>query len=110
MTSLETGQTRTEQVFCLTDLTPAQAEADRLLLVLHRDHWCIENGLHRVRDVTFDEDRCQVRKGHAPQVLPCLRNATIGLLRVIRQPRQSIAGAIRHFTANPDQVLELVLS
>ena len=33
------------------------------------------------RDVTFDEDRCQVRKGHGPQVLACLRNAVIGLLR-----------------------------
>lgn len=108
VTCLKTDQVRTEQVFCLTDLTPEQAGADRLL-ALNRNHWRIENGLHWVRDVTFDEDRCQVRKGHGPQVLACLRNAVIGLLRVIRQPRQSIAGAIRYFAANPDQALELVL-
>ncbi len=42
----------------------------------------IENRLHRVRDVTFDEDRSQVRKGHAPQVFAALRNTAIGPLRV----------------------------
>ena len=62
------------------------------------------------RDVTFDEDRCQVLKGHGPQVLACLRNAVIGLLRrLIRQPRQSIASMIRHFAAHPAQVLAVFL-
>ncbi len=109
VTRPKTGQTHTEQVFCLTNLTPQQAGADRLL-ALNRDHWRIENSLYWVRDVTLDEDRCQVRKGHGIQVLACLRNAVIGLLRVIRQPRQSIAAAIRHFAAHPEQALELVLS
>ena len=35
---------------------------------LSRGHWGIENRLHWVRDVTFDEDRSQVRTGAAPQV------------------------------------------
>jgi predicted transposase YbfD/YdcC len=38
-----------------------------------RDHWGIENAVHWVRDVTFDEDRSTVRTGAAPQVLASLR-------------------------------------
>ncbi|HHH49330.1 MAG TPA: transposase family protein, partial [Gammaproteobacteria bacterium] len=74
------GGSHTERVFCVTDLSPEQAAPERLL-ALDRGHWSIENRLHWVRDVIFDEDRCQVRKGHGPQVLACLRNAVIGLLR-----------------------------
>ena len=45
-----------------------------------------------------------------PQVLACLRNAVIGLLRrLIRQPRQSIASMIRHFAAHPAQALAVFL-
>ena len=47
-----------------------------------RGHWGIENRLHWVRDVTFDEDRCQIRTGAAPQVMVALRNTVIGLLRL----------------------------
>ena len=35
-----------------------------------------------MRDVTFDEDRCQVRTGGAAQVLATLRNLTISILRL----------------------------
>ena len=103
------GSARTEQIFCITDLTPEQADPGQLL-ALNRGHWSIENRLHWVRDVTFDEDRCQIRKGHGPQVLACLRNAVIGLLRrLIRQPRQSIASMIRHFAAHPALALAVFL-
>jgi len=47
-----------------------------------RDHWGIENAVHWVRDVTFDEDRCTVRTGAAPQVLASLRNTTLNLHRL----------------------------
>jgi predicted transposase YbfD/YdcC len=39
------------------------------LLRLVQDHWHIENKAHWVRDVTFEEDRTQVRCGNLPQVL-----------------------------------------
>ena len=39
-----------------------------------RQHWGIENRVHWVRDVTFDEDRCTVRTGAGPQVLATVRN------------------------------------
>lgn len=70
-----------ETVCGVTSLAPARAGADRLLGLV-RGHWAIENRLHWVRDVTFDEDRSQVRTGAAPQVLAALRNTVIGLLRL----------------------------
>ncbi len=70
----------------------------------------MSQNLSRDRRLACDEDRCQVRKGHGPQVLACLRNAVIGLLRrLIRQPRQSIASMIRHFAAHPAQALAVFL-
>ncbi|RZL63459.1 MAG: ISAs1 family transposase, partial [Rhodococcus sp. (in: high G+C Gram-positive bacteria)] len=46
-----------EIVYAVTSLTSAQANLETLAGYL-RSHWCIENRLHWVRDVTFDEDRC----------------------------------------------------
>lgn len=49
---------------------------------LRRGHWTIENVTHYPRDVSFGEDRSQVRSGNAPQALAALRNAVASLLRI----------------------------
>jgi hypothetical protein len=41
----------------------------------------LENQLHWVRDVTYDETRSQIRTVTGPQVMATLRNAAIGALR-----------------------------
>ena len=50
-----------------------------------RGHWTIENRLHWVRDVTFDEDRSQVRRGAGPQVMATFYDA-LGRVIGTRQP------------------------
>ena len=75
------GQTRRESAYAVTSLPPDQASPQRLL-ALWRGHWGIENRVHWVRDVTFDEDRSQVRTGSAPQIMAALRNLTISALRL----------------------------
>lgn len=85
--------TRTETVYGVTSLRPTQASPARLLALV-RAHWTIENRLHWVRDVTFDEDRSQVRRGAGPQVMATLRNLAISLLRLAGAPL--IAPALRH--------------
>src|SRR3972149_4499035 len=77
------GQPGTGGVSGVTSLSPAQADPARLL-ALNRGHWEIENRLHWVRDVTFDEDRCRIRKGAGPRVMATLRNLVISLLRLAR--------------------------
>ena len=107
VTDPKTGESHSERAYCITDLRPPQASPSQLL-ALNRGHWSIENRLHWVRDVTFDEDRSQVRTNHGPQVLASLRNFVIGLIRRgIRRPRTSIASVLRHFAATPAQALSI---
>ena len=46
-----------------------------------RQHWDIENKLHWSLDVTFNEDRCRIRKEHAPENVASLRHVALNLLR-----------------------------
>jgi predicted transposase YbfD/YdcC len=99
------GHWRQETVYGITSLTPQQADAATLLAMV-RAHWGIENGLHWVRHVTFDEDRSQVRTGHLPQVLAAVRNTAIGLLH--QSGAKNIAAACRTCAAQPWQALHLL--
>ena len=46
-----------------------------------RDHWGIENRLHWQLDVTFQEDQCRIRKGHADANFSILRRTALSLLK-----------------------------
>lgn len=65
-------------IYGITSLPPAQADPTRLL-ELNREHWSIENRLHWRRDVTLQEDACQVRKGSAPHTLAVLNSFVLAL-------------------------------
>lgn len=99
------GKVREETSYFITSLTAEQASPEALLHLL-RGHWGIENRLHWVRDVTFDEDRCQVRTKSAPQVMAALRNTVIGLLRLRQEP--NIAAALRSCAWHVERAIELV--
>jgi predicted transposase YbfD/YdcC len=99
---LKARRWRTVVVYAVTSLTFAQASPARLADLL-RGHWAIENGLHWVRDVTFAEDRSQVRTGTAPQVMACLRNLAIGVLS--RAGPVNLAAALRHHGRDPTRPL-----
>jgi predicted transposase YbfD/YdcC len=105
VTNKRTSQTRQEVVYGITSLAPERASAAQLLR-LWREHWHVENRLHWVRDVTFDEDRSQVRAGRAPQVMAALRNVAISLLRLCGA--ENIAAACRRYAARPALALAAV--
>jgi predicted transposase YbfD/YdcC len=46
-----------------------------------RSHWSIENRLHWQLDVTFQEDQCRIRKGHADANFSILRRTALSLLK-----------------------------
>lgn len=100
-----TGKTTEETVYGVTSLTRERAKAKQLL-TLSRGQWSIENKSHWVRDVTFDEDRSQVRSGNIPQVMAALRNTAIGLMRWAGET--NIAAACRYFAAQPWSALVLI--
>lgn len=46
-----------------------------------REHWGVENGLHWVLDIAFDEDHNRTRKGDGAENLSTIRRIALNLLR-----------------------------
>ena len=102
---IDKGSARRELAYAVTSISPQEADPARLLQ-LWRGHWGVENRVFWVRDVTMDEDRCQVRTGSAPQIMAGLRNLVISLLRMEKEP--NIAAALRRCATRPSRSLSLV--
>lgn len=93
-----------ETVYIITSLTAETTSAAELNAMV-RGHWTIENRLHWVRDVTFNEDKSMVRTGNAPRLMASLRNLAISLYRIARI--ENIAKATRHTARNAHRALKL---
>lgn len=97
----------TEVAYAVTSLTAEQATAAELADWI-RGHWAIENRLHWCRDVTFDEDRSQIRTGSGPRAMASLRNLVISMLRI--NGATNIAQATRHHAWDPTRPVRLLLT
>jgi predicted transposase YbfD/YdcC len=95
----------TETIYAITNLRVHQAKPAQLAAWIRR-HWHIENQIHWVRDVTYDEDRSQIRTGTGPHVMAALRNAAIGALRVAGVT--NIAAANRFHARDSNRPLALL--
>ena len=50
-----------------------------------RFHWGVENQLHWVLDMTFEDDQSRIRKGNAPVNMAVVKKITMNLLRALKQ-------------------------
>jgi len=105
--AVKEGETeREEVVYGFTNLSRKKANAKRLL-EFNQQHWQIENRLHYRRDVTLGEDACQVRIQGAPQALAALNGGILALMDWLGVT--NVASQMRHFCAQPQEALQLVL-
>lgn len=92
-------RTTNEVVYVITSLYPEQSDAKEILDLV-RAHWTVES-IHWIRDVTYDEDRSQIRTQSGPQAMAALRNLAISLIR--SWPRyRSVPEAHRRLWGNPE--------
>lgn len=69
--------------------------APKRLLEYNRGHWCIENKVHYVRDVTMLEDYSRIRKGSGPRIMAIFKNIALNILR--SNGIKNIAATIQKF-------------
>jgi predicted transposase YbfD/YdcC len=97
------GKKTVEVVYLIT----SDRDADPVTLAAWvRTHWHIENKLHWVRDVTYQEDKSLVRTGNAPRVMASLRSLAISVLRL--DGHTNIAAANRHHARDPQRTIKLL--
>ena len=102
-TVIKKGKKTVEVVYLITSDRDAGPDA---LAAWVRGHWHIENKLHWVRDVTYQEDKSLVRTGNAPRVMATLRSLAISLLRL--DGHANIAAVNRHHARDPHRTLKLL--
>jgi len=100
-----TGKRSTEVVHALCSL-PFEHAAPTAIAAWLRQHWGIENTVHWVRDVTFDEDRHTARTGTGPQTLAAVRNTAMNLHRL--DGATNIAEACRTTALTPNRRVDLL--
>jgi predicted transposase YbfD/YdcC len=72
-------------------ITSIESNAKKILKA-KRSYWGIENGLHWVLDIAFNEDHSRVRKDHAPQNFATIRHMALNLLKQEKTVKVGIKG------------------
>lgn len=79
--------------------TPFSAETASAAV---RGHWGIENRLHWVLDVVFNEDQSRLRRGHGATNMAIVRHFAINQVRTAQDPARPERRAIRRPRAKPN--------
>ena len=77
--------------------------------MLARGHWTIENNLHWMLDVTFEEDASRARKGYAAENLSLVRKLA---LQIVKQhnDKRSIKKRLFRAALSQDYLKEILLN
>jgi predicted transposase YbfD/YdcC len=94
-----------EVVHGITSLGAPQATAEAVATWVRR-HWGIENKIHWMRGVVFAEDGQHAYLSSSAQVMACIRNLAIGLLRLAGH--QKIKATLEHIASDRLRILPLL--
>jgi hypothetical protein len=75
-----------------------------------RQHWGVENKLHWVLDMCFNDDGSRIRKGNAPRNIAIIKKVVLNLLQGMKKekPRVSLK-AMRKLAGGDYSFLDSVL-
>ena len=102
---VKNGTLTKEVAVGIASLLPAYATAEKLNRYI-REHWSIENGLHRTRDVIFHEDKATIRNKSSAQIMAALKNIVISIFH--RATVRALPTAARRFAAHPVELFVLL--
>ena len=88
-------------------ISSAKAQASRFACWI-RDHWGVENQVHWMLDVIFDEDGSRIRKGHADQNMAIIRRTALNICRLHQDPKKGVSRK-RKTAARNDAYLDMLL-
>jgi len=94
---IKEGKTSRESRYYITSLCVDASE----LLRIARQHWAIENQLHRTLDVHFKEDGCQVHDRRAAANLSIMRKLALSLLKQI-DPKKTLISKLKKAAYSAD--------
>jgi predicted transposase YbfD/YdcC len=88
-------------------ISSLQANAEQIAKAA-RSHWAIENSLHWVLDVTFNEDKSRIRNENAPEILSMMRKWG---LNIINQHKGSLSvkRMINKIAMSPKNLINILL-
>ena len=100
-TTLSYGKYTTEVHRYISSL---EVDAQTFLHII-RSHWKIENSLHYVKDVSFEEDMCRTRTGQIPFIQTMMRSLAINFINLNKF--SNIKQARKLFAWNPQKLFSL---
>jgi predicted transposase YbfD/YdcC len=83
---LATGKTTEETRYYVSSRVLTAAQANESV----RSHWLVENQLHWCLDMTFGQDACRIRTGHATENFAVVRHFALNLVRNYKGDRYSV--------------------
>ncbi len=89
------------------DLVSLPADAKRFGDAV-RQHWGVENGLHWVLDVSFNEDACRIRKDQGAQTFSVLRHIALNLLKRESHHKRGIKARRKRAGWDRDYLLQVL--
>lgn len=81
------GQIETEKRYYISSLSTGS----KTLLNAIRQHWGVENKLHWVLDICFNDDQMRIRKGNAPRNIAIIKKTVLNLLNIIKKDKPRIS-------------------
>lgn len=102
--TLKNGKTKLETRYFITSLSHKAQQLSQSI----RGHWSIENQLHWVLDVEFNEDNSRIRKDNAPENLAIIRHIALNLLKQNKSDKGSIRSKRNRAGWDNDYLLEIL--